>query len=186
MPALRHEKKPAQSEACGIITTMNETRLLMLRRLALAPMPYTSSELLTKLRALDTLIREDGRIPLELVEDHLEQSMANDFTSYEGSRCSSLAGQIMSYLDRCREADRREFPAEDPDSIAGPDYWPGPDDPFADLDAGDRKGLRDAWRARVMGEAGRDGWDPNGTPQYVATDDPDDDYDDAAERPLPV
>jgi hypothetical protein len=159
---------------------MNPARLQMLRRLGLQPMPHTSSELLTKLRALDTLLKEDGRVPIELVEDHLEQAMSNQFGSYDGSRCASLASQIMAFLDRCREADRRVFPADDPDELAPPSYWPGPDDPFADLDAGDTKGLRDAWRARVMGPAGPDGWDPNGTPQYVASDDPDDDYDDAA------
>jgi hypothetical protein len=61
---------------------MNETRLLMLRRLALAPMPHSSSQLTQKLRAMDQLAKLDGRIPVDLYREHLTEAMENEMGNY--------------------------------------------------------------------------------------------------------
>jgi type II secretory pathway pseudopilin PulG len=57
-------------------------------------------------------------------------------------------------LQRQVRADLGEWPspAADGDELAGPDYWPGPDDPFAALDAGDTRAVRDRWRKELEGE----------------------------------
>jgi hypothetical protein len=153
---------------------MNELRLRMLRRQALGPMPSTSSAVMAKVRAMDTLAREDGRIPIDLYREQLAEAMDNRFDDYQGTRISSMAGRLMDYLDECAAGDGLEWPSKTPDEPVSVGYWPyGPNgDPdlagFEPLDMTDTFGSRDRWRRAVCG-------DPPWKPGQVAESDAEDD-----------
>jgi hypothetical protein len=161
---------------------MNETRLKVLRRLALSPLPQTSSQLCQKLRAMDQLAKLDGRIPVVIYREHLELAMENNFGSYEGARASSMAGQLMDWMDQCEAEAREEWPSKTPDEPVTVGYWPydgsNPDlAGWEELDMDDTFGGRDRHRRKLVG-------DPPWRPGEVRVpddddDDPDDDYDSA-------
>jgi hypothetical protein len=125
--------------------------------------PIPASDVSLDCTKIDTLRAEESRLRAEM----MKVSRSRVAGSKLAARQSALRTALRSVererqaaerteLDRQRQvrADLGEWPSPSAagDELAGPDYWPGPDDPFAALDAGDTRALRDGWRKAVDGD----------------------------------
>jgi hypothetical protein len=121
-------------------------KLLQRRSLMVA---RTSAELMEKVQAIAEFERANVPVPLERIRQELLSVVDNDFGTWQASRAASMASRLLEIIDG---DDPDVWPSETPLELAGPNYWPGPEDPFADLDLGvDTQGARDQWRTRVQG-----------------------------------
>lgn len=128
---------------------MDDDRYLALQRQCMIE-PRKAREALIKLAAMDELARAGMPIPQDKFRADCLWLLQNPFSSWEGSRVLSRARRLLDYLDGDPDL---IFESTTPDQLAGPDYWPGPSDPFADLDLGnDTQGRRDHWRTQVEGD----------------------------------
>jgi hypothetical protein len=134
--------------SCAMLWGMHEARRLLLRNRALA-LPETGSQLMVKVQAIAELVRANEPVPVDVIREELLAAASNTFGTYEADRAARMASRLLEFMDGNPEL---EWPSETPFLLAGPDYWPGRDDPFADSDLGmDTQGLRDEWRTRLMG-----------------------------------
>ena len=135
---------------------MHEARLKQLRKLSFQKVS-SGSELLAKIRAMDSLTREDGRIPVDQFTEILTWACENPYGSWEGSRAASMAGQLLDFIQRTLADNDLEYPSEHPEDLAPVGYWPydgsQPDlEAFEAADSAvDTMGDRDRWRENLFG-----------------------------------
>ncbi len=78
---------------------MHPARLKQVREQALGWQPKTSSALMTKLRAMDLLLKQDGRIRVEYYRQILIWASGNPFDDWQGMRAASMAGRLLDELE---------------------------------------------------------------------------------------
>jgi hypothetical protein len=162
---------------------MHPAHLAQLRRVAFGECT-NGREVLARVRALDQLVKQDGRVRVEEVSAFLIWSLSNPYNSWEGSRAATMGGELLSYIKECTDGNGREFPSETPDALVTEgSYWPyrrAIDIGYADLwdfeqtDLCDSHKDRDRWRTSVEGPPGERGWRPGATPDADAESDPPD------------
>jgi hypothetical protein len=134
-------------------------RVVVRRALARAT---TSAALMAKARAIETMLRDNIPGDLERIRRELKLIVDTPIVTYQAGQAAAKAAKVLGVIDGQPD---EEWPSQTPDAPAGPDYWPGRDDPFSDLDTTVcigwgpdgailkpvTQGDRDQWRIRVQG-----------------------------------
>jgi hypothetical protein len=132
---------------------MQEAQRLVLARRAMSR-PTSSAGLHAKAQAILRLADENVPIPLDHIRLECEWVLGAEqlLSTYQASRAATMALKVIAMLDGDYE---EQWPSETPDELAPAGYWPydgsRPDQTFEDLDSGDTQGMRDAWRACLLG-----------------------------------